>query len=69
MENTNFTKGDLLMDEVNVDLDVLGLAVMDRVCCHVYSTTLLHKTTVAEGSGRWSSWRSWRDQQHSTTRG
>jgi hypothetical protein len=55
MENTNFTKGDLLMDEVNVDLDVLGLAVMDGVCCHVYSTTLSHKTTVAEGSGRWSS--------------
>ena len=56
MENTNFTKGDLLTNEVDVDLDVLGPAVMmDGVCCHVYSTTLSQKTTVAEGSGRWSS--------------
>jgi hypothetical protein len=30
MENTKFTKGDLLTDEVNVNLDVLGLAVMHR---------------------------------------
>jgi hypothetical protein len=38
MENTNFTKGDFLMNKVNVDLDVLGLVVMDGVCSHVYST-------------------------------
>jgi hypothetical protein len=42
MENTNFTKGDLLTDEVNVDLDVCGLAVMDGVCCHVYSSGIHH---------------------------
>ena len=36
MENMNFTKGDLLADEVNVDLDVLGPAVMSGVSCHVY---------------------------------
>ena len=41
MENTSFTKGDLLTDEVNVDLDVFGLAVMDGVCCHVYSTDVV----------------------------
>jgi hypothetical protein len=41
MENTSFTKGDLLMDEVNVNLDVLGPAVMDGVCCHVYSTNVV----------------------------
>ena len=41
MENTSFTKGDLLTDEVKVDLDVLGLAVMDGVCCHVYSTDVV----------------------------
>jgi hypothetical protein len=29
MENTNFTKGDLLIDEVNVDLDVLCPTVID----------------------------------------
>ena len=70
MENTNFTKGDLLTDEVDVDLDVFGLAMMmDGVCCHVYSTTLSHKTTVAESSVRWSSWTSWRNQQHSMTCG
>ena len=41
MENTSFTKGDLLTDEVNVDLDVFGLAVMDGVCCHVYNTDVV----------------------------
>ena len=41
MENTSFTKGDLLTDEVKVKLDVLGLAVMDGVCCHVYSTDVV----------------------------
>jgi hypothetical protein len=56
MENTNFTKGDLLMDKVEVDPNVLGPAViMDGVCCHVYNTMLSQKTTVAEGSSRWSS--------------
>jgi hypothetical protein len=41
MQNTNFTKRDLLTDEVNVDLDVLGLAVMSRVSCHVNSTDVV----------------------------
>ena len=41
MENTNFTKGDLLIDEVNVDLGVLGSAVIDEVCCHVYNTDVV----------------------------
>ena len=41
MENMSFTKGDLLTDEVKVDLDVLGLAVMDGVCYHVYSTDVV----------------------------
>jgi hypothetical protein len=40
MENTSFTK-DLLTDEVNVDLNVLGLVVMDGFCCHVYSTDVV----------------------------
>jgi hypothetical protein len=38
MQNTNFTKPDLLADEVNVDLNVLGSAVMNEVSYHVYST-------------------------------
>jgi hypothetical protein len=42
MENTNFTKGDLLTDEMNVDLDVRGLVVIDGVCCHVYSSSIQH---------------------------
>ena len=39
MENMNFTKRGLLADEVNVDLDVLGPAVMSGVSCHVYVVT------------------------------
>ena len=35
MENPNFTKGHLLADEVNVDLDVLRSLVVDGVGCHV----------------------------------
>jgi hypothetical protein len=45
MENTSFTKGDLLMDEVKVDLDVLGLTMMDGVCCHVYSIDVVTEDT------------------------
>jgi len=41
MQNTNFTKRDLLVDEVNVDLDVLGSALMSGVSCHVYSTDVV----------------------------
>ena len=39
MQNSKFTKRDLLMNEVNVDLDVLGPAVMSGVSCHVYVVT------------------------------
>ena len=41
MENTNFTKGDLLTDEVNVDLYVLRPTVIERVCCHVYNANVV----------------------------
>jgi hypothetical protein len=41
MQNTNFTKRDLLANEVNVDLDVLGLAVMSGVGCHVNNTDVV----------------------------
>ena len=41
MKNTSFTKGDLLTNEVKVDLDVLDLAVMDGVCCHVYNNDVV----------------------------
>jgi len=67
MQNTRFTKHDLLADEVNVDLDGLGIAVMNGVIYHDIALTLSQKTTVAESSGRWSSWRSWRNEQHSVT--
>jgi hypothetical protein len=51
----NFTKHDLLADEVNIDHDVLGPAVMNRVSCRVYNTDIVPKTIVAKGSGRWRS--------------
>ena len=41
MQNTNFTKRDLLTDEVNVDLDVIGPAVMNGVGYHVNITDVV----------------------------
>ena len=35
MENTNLAESHLLTDEVDVNLDVLGTVVVDRVGCHV----------------------------------
>ena len=41
MNNTDFAQGHLLMDEVDVDLNVLGMAVMDRVGCHIDSADVV----------------------------
>ena len=41
MKNTNFAKSHLLADEVDVDLDVLGTTVVDRVGCHVDSANIV----------------------------
>jgi len=41
MKNTNFAKSYLLADEVDVDLDVLGATVVDRVGCHVDSANIV----------------------------
>jgi hypothetical protein len=41
MQNTNFTKGDLLGDQVNGNLDVLGPMVINGVSCHVYNTDVV----------------------------
>ena len=41
MENTDFTQGNLFSDEVDVDLDVFGTAMVDRVGCHVDSTDVV----------------------------
>ena len=41
MQNTNFTKRDLLANEVDIDLDVLGPSMMNRVGCHVDSTDVV----------------------------
>ena len=35
MENTDFPQGDLLADKVDVDLDMLGATMMDRVGGHI----------------------------------
>ena len=35
MENSNLAESHLLTDEVDVNLDVLGTVVVDRVGCHV----------------------------------
>jgi len=35
VENTDFPQGDLLTDEVDVDLDMLGATMMDRVGGHI----------------------------------
>jgi len=41
MKNTNFAKSYLLADEVDVDLDVLGMTVVDRVGCHVDNANIV----------------------------
>jgi len=41
MKNTNFAKSYLLADEVDVDLDVLGMTVMDRVGYHVDNANIV----------------------------
>jgi len=43
MENPNFTKGHLLADEVNVDLNVLRSLVVDGVGCHVDGADVVAK--------------------------
>jgi hypothetical protein len=45
----NFTKRDLLMNEVDVDLDVLGPAVMNGVGCHVDSTDVVTEDNRGRG--------------------
>jgi len=49
MQNKNFTKGDLLADEVNVNLDVLGPTVMNMVSCHVYNTDVVTEDNRGRG--------------------
>ena len=41
MENSNLAESHILSDEVNVKLDVLGTAVVDRVGCHVDSADVV----------------------------
>ena len=41
MENSNLAESHLLTDEVDVNLDVLGTAVVDRVGCHVDSADVV----------------------------
>ena len=41
MKNTNFAKSYLLADEVDVDLDVLGMTMVDRVGCHVDNANIV----------------------------
>ena len=41
MKNTDFAQGHLLMDEVDVDLNVLGTTVMNWVGCHVDSADVV----------------------------
>ena len=41
MENLYFAKSHLLSDEVNVDLNMFGPAMMSRVSCHIYSANVV----------------------------
>ena len=41
MENSNLAESHLLTDEVDVNLDVLGTAVVDRVGCHIDSADVV----------------------------
>jgi hypothetical protein len=41
MENSNLAESHLLTDEVDVNLDVLGTAMVDRVGCHVNSADVV----------------------------
>jgi len=39
-KNTNFSQGDLLADEVDVNLNMLHLSMMNRIGCHIDSTNI-----------------------------
>ena len=41
MKNTNFAESHLLVNEVYIDLNVLGTTVVDRVGCHVDSANIV----------------------------
>ena len=41
MEHSHLPQGDLLTDEVDVNLDVLGTTVVDWVGCHVDSANIV----------------------------
>ena len=49
MKNPNLTERHLLTNKVDVDLDVLRAAMLDRVTCHVNSTDVI---TENNGRGR-----------------
>ena len=49
MHNTNFTKRDLLANEMDIDLDVLGPSVMNRVGYHVDSTDVVTEDNRSRG--------------------
>jgi len=49
MQNTSFTNRNLLIDEVNVDLDVLGLVMMNGVNCHIYNTDVVTEDNRGRG--------------------
>jgi hypothetical protein len=48
MKNSNLPQGNLLSDEVDVNLDMLRAPMMDRVGCHIDSTDVV---TVDNGGG------------------
>ena len=43
MKHTNLTKGHLLSNKMNVDLDVFGTAVLNRVGGHVHCADIITK--------------------------
>jgi hypothetical protein len=52
MEHPNLSQGNLIADEVNIDLDVLHVTIVDRISGHTNGTNIVtvHEVTEAMGS-------------------
>jgi hypothetical protein len=51
MKNADLAKRDLLPNEVNVDLYMLGPSMLDRVRSHINSTDIVAKDNCGSGEG------------------
>jgi hypothetical protein len=52
MKNTDFSQGDLLVDEVDVNLNMLRSSMMNMIGCHIDNTNIvtINERSLGEGN-------------------